>query len=154
MGYVAGNGKKHTYNLAENFAKDKSGGKKVTYTNLIAVKKNGGWRYSYGNQFLCGTLSISIFIVTQFDDETVQAIMNEALKYERLGICVWWQFSPNHFLLDCSGLDAMVFWKGWYLFTERQRRHNMTQHNISRVAQAKPGDLVFFHSPPTMREVM
>ena len=44
VGYVAGNGKKHTYNLAENFAKDKSGGKKVTYTNPIAVKKNGGWR--------------------------------------------------------------------------------------------------------------
>ena len=29
VGYVAGNGKKHTYNLAESFAREKSGGKKV-----------------------------------------------------------------------------------------------------------------------------
>ena len=51
VGYVAGNGKKHTFNLAENFAREKSGGKKVTYTNPIAVAKNGGWRYGYGNMF-------------------------------------------------------------------------------------------------------
>ncbi|WP_199186622.1 lysozyme family protein, partial [Clostridioides difficile] len=51
VGYVAGKGKKHTFNLAESFAREKSGGKKVTYTNPIAVAKNGGWRYQYGNQF-------------------------------------------------------------------------------------------------------
>ncbi len=51
VGYVAGKGKKHTFNLAENFAREKSGGKKVTYTNPIAVAKNGGWRYGYGNMF-------------------------------------------------------------------------------------------------------
>ena len=33
VGYVAGKGKKHTFNLAESFAREKSGGKKVTYTN-------------------------------------------------------------------------------------------------------------------------
>ena len=48
VGYVAGKGKKHTFNLAESFAREKSGGKKVTYTNPIAVAKNGGWRYGYG----------------------------------------------------------------------------------------------------------
>ena len=37
VGYVAGKGKKHTFNLAESFAREKSGGKKVTYTNPIAV---------------------------------------------------------------------------------------------------------------------
>ena len=36
IGYVAKNGKKHSFTLAENFARDKSGGKKVTYTNPIA----------------------------------------------------------------------------------------------------------------------
>ena len=41
-------GKKHTFNLAESFAREKSGGKKVTYTNPIAVAKNGGCL------FLCG----------------------------------------------------------------------------------------------------
>ena len=43
--------KKYTFNLAESFAREKSGGKKVTYTNPIAVAKNGGWRYGYGNMF-------------------------------------------------------------------------------------------------------
>ena len=49
--YVAKNGKKHSLTLAENFARDKSGGKKVAYTNPIAVARNGGWRYAYGNMF-------------------------------------------------------------------------------------------------------
>ncbi|HHN8464573.1 TPA: lysozyme family protein, partial [Clostridioides difficile] len=48
LDYVAGHGKKYTFELAESFARDKSGGKKVTYTNPVAVEKNGGWRYSYG----------------------------------------------------------------------------------------------------------
>ena len=51
LDYVAGHGKKYTFELAESFARDKSGGKKVTYTNPVAVEKNGGWRYSYGNMF-------------------------------------------------------------------------------------------------------
>ena len=37
-----------SFTLAENFAREKSGGQKVTYTNPIAVAKNGGWRYGYG----------------------------------------------------------------------------------------------------------
>ena len=42
------------FNLAESFAREKSGGKKVTYTNPIAVAKNGGlavWLWKY---VLCG----------------------------------------------------------------------------------------------------
>ena len=55
--------------------------KEVTYTNPVAVEKNGGWRYSYGNMFY--VLLVSQYLtVAQFDDETVQAIMEEALKYE------------------------------------------------------------------------
>ena len=41
LDYVAGRGKKYTFELAESFARDKSGGKKVTYTNPVAVEKNG-----------------------------------------------------------------------------------------------------------------
>lgn len=81
VGYVAGNGKKHTFALAENFARDKSGGKKVTYTNPIAVQRNGGWRYAYGNMFYAELVNQYITLA-HFDDETVQAIMNEALKYQ------------------------------------------------------------------------
>lgn len=79
--YVAGNGKKYTYELAESFAKDKSGGVKVNCSNPIAVSINGGWRYKYGNQFY--VLVVSEYLTpAHFDDETVQAIMSEALKYE------------------------------------------------------------------------
>ena len=37
---ILGAGKiKYTFELAESFARDKSGGKKVTYTNPVAVEK-------------------------------------------------------------------------------------------------------------------
>lgn len=51
MRYVIGNGGKHSFSLAESFAKERSGGVKVTYSNPIAVERNGGWRYKYGNMF-------------------------------------------------------------------------------------------------------
>ena len=81
VGYVAGKGKKHTFNLAESFAREKSGGKKVTYTNPIAVAKNGGWRYGYGNMFYVELVN-QYLTVAHFDNATAQAIMNEALKYQ------------------------------------------------------------------------
>ena len=64
VGYVAGKGKKHTFNLAESFAREKSGGKKVTYTNPIAVAKNGGWRYGYGNMFYVELVKGGVGIAT------------------------------------------------------------------------------------------
>ena len=72
VGYVAGKGKKHTFNLAESFAREKSGGKKVTYTNPIAVAKNGGWRYGYGNMFYVELLN-QYLTVAHFDNATAQA---------------------------------------------------------------------------------
>lgn len=81
IGFVAGNGKKHSFQLAENFSKDKSNGTKVTYTNPIAVARNGGWRYNYGNMFYVELVS-QYLNTAQFDDKTVQAIMDEALKYQ------------------------------------------------------------------------
>ena len=106
LDYVSNRGKKYTFELAESFARDKSGGTKVTYTNPIAVEKNGGWRYNYGNMFY--VLVVSQYLtVAQFDDETVQAIMDEALKYEG------WRYvfggaSPTT-SFDCSGLVQWCF---------------------------------------------
>ena len=51
LDYVAKNGKKHSFALAESFSKEKSGGQKVDYPNPIAIKENSGWRYNYGNMF-------------------------------------------------------------------------------------------------------
>nr|SUY83120.1 cell wall hydrolase [Clostridioides difficile] len=60
VGYVAGKGKKHTYNLAESFAREKSGGKKVTYTNPIAVVKKWWLALPVWQSILCG-ISQSVF---------------------------------------------------------------------------------------------
>lgn len=111
LDYVSSRGKKYTFELAESFARDKSGGTKVTYTNPIAVEKNGGWRYNYGNMFY--VLVVSQYLtVAQFDDETVQAIMDEALKYEGWRY-VYGGASPTT-SFDCSGLVQWL-WQGWNL---------------------------------------
>ena len=120
VGYVAGKGKKHTYSLAENFAKEKSGGKKVTYTNPIAVAKNGGWQYSYGNQFYVELVN-QYLTVPQISGELAQKVMNEALKYQGWKY-VYGGSNPNT-SFDC---------------------YDATQH--IPLSQAKAGDLVFFHS--------
>ena len=142
VGYVAGNGKKHTFALAENFAREKSGGKKVTYTNPIAVERNGGWRYSYGNMFYAELVN-QYLTVAHFDDETVQAIMNEALKYQGWKY-VYGGSNPNT-SFDCSGLTQWCFGKaGINLPRTAQAQYDVTQH--IPLSQAKAGDLVFFHS--------
>ncbi len=142
VGYVAGKGKKHTYSLAENFAKEKSGGKKVTYTNPIAVAKNGGWRYSYGNQFYVELVN-QYLNIPQISGELAQKVMNEALKYQGWKY-VYGGSNPNT-SFDCSGLTQWCFGKaGISLPRTAQMQYDATQH--IPLSQAKAGDLVFFHS--------
>lgn len=140
--YVAKNGKKHNFNLAENFAKNKSGGTKVTYTNPIAVSKNGGWRYNYGNMFYVELVN-QYLTVKQFSNETVQAVMNEALKYQGWKY-VYGGSNPNT-SFDCSGLTQWCYGKaGISLPRTAQAQYDATQH--IPLSQAQAGDLVFFHS--------
>lgn len=68
--YVAEKGGHHTAELAEQFAEEYSDGVKVEYTHPIAEKKNGGWRYQYGNMFY-------VELVGQYLPEK-----NEEEKYE------------------------------------------------------------------------
>ncbi len=49
--FVASSGGVHTRELAEEYAKEHSGGRKKDYKNPLAVEANGGWRYAYGNMF-------------------------------------------------------------------------------------------------------
>lgn len=87
--------------------------------------------------------------VAQFDDETVQAIMEEALKYERPGrMCTGAIPPPLPF--DCSGLVQWCYGKaGITLPRTAQEQYNVTQH--IPLSEAKAGDLVF-SIPPTMLE--
>ena len=142
IGYVAKNGKKHSFTLAENFARDKSGGKKVTYTNPIAVARNGGWRYAYGNMFYVELVS-QYLTVSQVSGELAQKIMNEALKYQGWDY-VYGVSNPNT-SFDCSGLVQWCYGKaGISLPRTAQAQYDATQH--IPLSQAQAGDLVFFHS--------
>ncbi|GAA4655187.1 bifunctional lysozyme/C40 family peptidase [Anaerocolumna aminovalerica] len=142
LDYVAKRGKKYTFQLAENYSKIQSDSVKVPYSNPIAVQKNGGWRYNYGNMFYVLLVSEYLTMV-QFDDETVQAVMTEALKYES------WQYvyggaSPTT-SFDCSGLVQWCYGKaGISLPRTAQEQYDVTQH--IPLSEAKAGDLAFFHS--------
>ena len=140
--YVAGHGKKYTYELAVNFAKEKSGGVKVTYKNEISIKENGGWLYKYGNMFKVRLVK-QYLAVPSFSDATAQAIFNEALKYQGWKY-VYGGSNPNT-SFDCSGLVQWCYGKaGISLPRTAQAQYDATQH--LPLSQAKAGDLVFFHS--------
>ena len=140
--YVAKHGKKYTYELAVSFAKDKSGGVKVTYKNEISIKENGGWRYKYGNMFYVRLVN-QYLAVPSFSDATAQAIFKEALKYQGWKY-VFGSSNPNT-SFDCSGLTSWCYGKaGISLPRTAQAQYDATQH--IPLSQAKAGDLVFFHS--------
>ncbi len=140
--YVASHGKKYTFELAVSFAKEKSGGVKITYKNEISMKENGGWRYKYGNMFYVKRVA-QYLAVAHFDDATVQAIFNEALKYQGWKY-VYGGSNPNS-SFDCSGLVQWCYGKaGISLPRTAQAQYDATQH--IPLAQAKAGDLIFFHS--------
>ena len=47
LDFVAKNGKRYTFELAQEFSRQHSGDVKVTYKNAISTPINGGWRYNY-----------------------------------------------------------------------------------------------------------
>ena len=142
IGYVAGHGKKYTYELAVSFAREKSGSVKVSYKNEISIKENGGWRYRYGNMFYVRLVS-QYLAAPSFNNATAQKIFSEALKYQG------WKYvfggsNPNT-SFDCSGLVQWCYGKaGIKLPRTAQMQYDATQH--IPLSQAKAGDLVFFHS--------
>jgi len=143
ISYVASRGKKYSYELAEGFSKEKAGGKRVAYQNPIAIPVNGGWRYAYGNQFYVKLVEQYLVISAKFDDETVQKIMDEALKYQDYPYVFGGSNPQTSF--DCSGITQWCFAKaGINLPRTAQMQYDATQH--LSFAEAKPGDLIFFHS--------
>lgn len=79
----------------------------------------------------------------QFDGDLVQLVMDEALKYEGYPY-VFGGDNPNT-SFDCSGLTQWSYQKaGINLPRTAQQQYDFTEH-IS-LSEAKPGDLVFFHS--------
>ncbi|MBY1709886.1 bifunctional lysozyme/C40 family peptidase [Clostridioides difficile] len=142
LGYISSRGNQYTFELAESFSREYSGGEKVSYPNSIATPINGGWRYNYGNMFYV-QLVTQYLVTTQFDDDTVQAIMDEALKFEGWKY-VYGGASPTT-SFDCSGLTQWTYGKaGINLPRTAQQQYDVTQH--IPLSEAQAGDLVFFHS--------
>ena len=140
LDYVASHGGKYSFELAQAFAEEKSGGVRVTYKNEISIAENGGWRYNYGNMFYVRLVSEYLY-AAQFDNETVNAIMNEALKYQG------WEYvyggaSPTT-SFDCSGFVSYVYNQcGW----DFGRLGAQGLYNIStRTSSPKPRRLGVFH---------
>ncbi|WP_439957428.1 bifunctional lytic transglycosylase/C40 family peptidase [Oceanobacillus oncorhynchi] len=144
--FVADNGQTYSFELAERFASEQAGGSKVTYSNPIAIEKNGGWRYAYGNMFYLDLLQPYLSESSEapaFGDETFQAVMEEALKYEGFPY-VFGGDNPNT-SFDCSGLTRWVYQKaGINLPRTAQEQYDATES--IPLTEAEPGDLVFFHS--------
>ena len=114
----------------------------MTYKNEISIKENVGWRYKYGNMFYV-RLVAQYLAVPNFSNATVQAIFNEALKYQGWTY-VFGGDNPNT-SFDCSGLVQWCYGKaGISLPRVAQDQYDATQH--IPLSQAKAGDLVFFHS--------
>lgn len=144
LNYVAKNGKNYSFELAESFSNEQANGQRVTYRNELSIPKNGGWRYNYGNMFY--VLLVSQYLETtsqKFDNQTVQTIMDEALKYQGYPY-VFGGSNPNT-SFDCSGITQWTFQKaGITLPRTAQAQYEVMDH--LPLSQAEPGDLIFFHS--------
>lgn len=104
------------------------------------MEENGGWRYNYGNMFYVRLVAQYLY-AAQFDDATVQAIMNEALKYQGWDYVYGGATPTTSF--DCSGLTQWCYGvAGISLPRTAQAQYEATQH-LPR-ENAKPGDLLFF----------
>ena len=83
LDYVAARGGKYSFELAQAFAEQKSGGVKVTYKNEISIAENGGWRYNYGNMFY-------VRLIKQYNgglsSDVQQRIVAIAEDYQNYGI--------------------------------------------------------------------
>ncbi|ELA04614.1 bifunctional NlpC domain lipoprotein/C40 family peptidase [Enterococcus faecalis M7] len=78
-----------------------------------------------------------------FDDKIVQKIIDEALKYQ--GYPYVFGGSNPETSFDCSGLTQWCYGKvGIQLPRTAQAQYDVTTH--LSIQEAKPGDLVFFHS--------
>ena len=142
LDYVAKNGKKYSFELAESFAKQHSGGVRVTYKNAISTAKNGGWRYNYGNMFY-------VMLVQQYTggaaygSEAFQKLMTEAKKY--IGMPYVFGGSTPQTSFDCSGFICWVYTQSGVCNLPRMTAYGIyLRCTPISASQAQPGDLVFF----------
>ncbi|WP_226567784.1 bifunctional lytic transglycosylase/C40 family peptidase [Bacillus stratosphericus] len=152
--YVKSYGRKYEFELAQSFAKGKAGGSRVKYSNPVA-DFNGNFRYKYGNMYY--VLLVQQYLNAPSGDmgnadasplgkKKYTKLMNEVSKYKGWGY-TWGGDSPIRGF-DCSGLTQYNYRKiGFNL-----PRTAAEQYNTSiKIADPKPGDLVFFKGTNSSR---
>lgn len=138
INYVAENGNEYTFELAQEFAKEKSGGVVTDYANDISVAENGGWRYMYGNMFYVRLVKS---YVTIFNNDVIKNVFEEAIKYE--GDDYEYGGSNPDEGFDCSGLTQWCFGQAGILLPRTaQEQYDYVDH--VELDELLPGDLVFF----------
>ena len=139
--YVSANEKQHTFILSENYAAEKSGNTKVKYSEPLAVKMNGGWRYKYGNMFYVYLIEQCLYVECM-PGEDVQIVLDEAKKYEGWKYVFGGDSPISSF--DCSGLVQWCYRQaGIEMPRTAQEQFDVTQRIGMEALQ--PGDLIFFH---------
>ena len=86
LDYVAKNGKKYTFELAQSFSEKQANGRKVTYKNNISTSINGGWRYDYGNMFYVKLVHQYLQTVDALGSDAQNRIVEVALNSQKYGI--------------------------------------------------------------------
>ena len=143
INYVADNGGRYTLELAISFAEKYSGGIQVDYSNSIAVDYNGGWRYAYGNMFYAQLVNQYIY---SYEDEAVQKIVDEAMKYYG-----WGGSNPDEGF-DCSGLVQWCYGTAGIELPRTSREQFDWCEKIS-VDELKAGDLLFYQNESSGGEI-
>lgn len=149
--YVAQHGKKYSFEIAEDFAKEQADGEKATYNSPIAKKRNKDWRYNYGNMYYVDLVKQHVketekeqsASTDETGDKKFDAMMEEALKYKG-DPYVFGGYNPET-SFDCSGLTQWVYKKVGYSIPRVTQDQYEAMDHLS-LEKAQPGDLVFFHS--------
>lgn len=147
INYVADNGGQYTLELAISFAKERSGGIQVDYSNQIAVDYNGGWRYAYGNMFYAQLVNQYIY---SYEDEAVQKIVDEAMKF--YGWEYTWGGSNPEEGFDCSGLVQWCYLQAGIELPRTSREQFEWCEEIT-VDELKAGDLLFYQNESSGGEI-
>ena len=118
-------------------------GIRAVYNHPVAIASGRPYRYLNGGNFHYAFIAMRYIMPTHFDDETVQALMNIALRYEGWPY-LWGGSNPTMGGFDCSGLIQWVFMEA--LNIRLPRTANEQFHATTRISEeeARPGDLVFF----------
>jgi hypothetical protein len=152
MVWLLTHGGQYTREGAIAYAREKSGGIKVPYSDPIALAfapetwdGNGdgiadGWRYKYGNMFYVDKV-LSYLVPVRMNEGTLGMVLAEAYQYQ--GYPYVFGGSSPQTSFDCSGLTAWCYKAaGISLPRTAQEQYDATYH--IPIEQAQPGDLLFF----------